>query len=86
MAMRKVAISVPDDLLEQADRLARKLGTSRSGLISALLARAAKEARDREIGESWDRALRGRRARRDQVTLARLRARGEVLGEPEEDW
>jgi len=37
MAVRKIAISVPEDVLKEVDRLAKKTKTTRSGLITQLL-------------------------------------------------
>lgn len=55
--MAKVMISVPDELLEQADALASSLGTTRSGYIQRLMAgdidasnQASRDAMRRIIG------------------------------------
>jgi len=58
--MAKVNISLPDELLEQVDELARELETSRSGLIqeasaryvTAALEERARIERERSIDEA----------------------------------
>lgn len=53
----KTAISVPDDLFERAERLARSAGRSRSDVYSAALREyVARHAPD-EITEAIDRVL-----------------------------
>jgi len=84
MATRKIAISVREDVLKAADRLAKKLGKSRSALISELLARAAKEQRDREITEALNRVHGKPAVRREQARLARETYVGEVFGDDSE--
>ena len=49
----KVAVSIPDDIFEEADRLARELKTSRSQLYS----RALKEFLTRHAGEHVTEAM-----------------------------
>lgn len=49
MAMRKTAITVPDDVLEQVDEAARERGESRSRFISRVLGDLARARRDAEI-------------------------------------
>jgi len=81
MSARKVAISIDADLLNEADRLARKGHLSRSGLIAQLLAEATKKARDRAITDSLD-AVFGRPAvRAEQERLTRERYPGERFGD-----
>jgi predicted transcriptional regulator len=53
----KTAVSVPDDVFERAERLARGAGRSRSELYSAALREyVARHAPD-EVTESLDRAV-----------------------------
>jgi metal-responsive CopG/Arc/MetJ family transcriptional regulator len=37
MAVKKIAISVPEEVIRQVDRLAKRTHTTRSGLISQIL-------------------------------------------------
>ena len=53
----KTAVSVPDDVFERAERLARRAGRSRSELYSAALREyVARHAPD-EVTESLDRVI-----------------------------
>jgi metal-responsive CopG/Arc/MetJ family transcriptional regulator len=53
----KVAVSIPDPIFEEAERLARRLGTSRSDVYArALDAYAATHAPDR-VTEALDAAI-----------------------------
>lgn len=53
----KIAVSVPDDVFEEAERLARRLKRSRSEVYSRALAEyVARHAPDR-VTEAMDRAL-----------------------------
>ncbi|MGH7331955.1 MAG: ribbon-helix-helix protein, CopG family [Candidatus Rokuibacteriota bacterium] len=53
----KIAVSVPDDVFEEAERLARRMKRSRSEVYSRALAEyVARHAPDR-VTEAMDRAL-----------------------------
>lgn len=54
----RFTVSVPTALLEEAEQKVRQAGEGRSALLTRLLARALKEARDREDEEQWVRAYR----------------------------
>ena len=54
MPMKKVAISLPEPVLETIDRLAAEQGASRSRVISTILARVARAKRDRDITAAVD--------------------------------
>ncbi len=54
MPMRKVAISLPEPVLETVDRLAAEQGASRSHVISTILSRVARAKRDRDIAAAVD--------------------------------
>jgi metal-responsive CopG/Arc/MetJ family transcriptional regulator len=55
----KIAVSVPDDMFEEAERLARRMKRSRSEVYSRALAEyVARHAPDR-VTEAMDRALAG---------------------------
>jgi len=49
MAMKKIAISLPEPVLERVDELAASRGESRSRLIATVLDRVARSKRDRDI-------------------------------------
>jgi predicted transcriptional regulator len=53
----KTAISLPDDVFQQADRLARKLRVSRSALYRDALAEYLLRHQPEELTAAMDRAL-----------------------------
>jgi metal-responsive CopG/Arc/MetJ family transcriptional regulator len=57
MAMKKIAISLPEPVLERVDRLAASRGESRSHLIATVLDRVARAKRDRDITAEIDALL-----------------------------
>ena len=57
MAMKKIAISLPEPVLERVDRLAASRGESRSRLIATVLDRVARAKRDRNITAQIDTLL-----------------------------
>jgi metal-responsive CopG/Arc/MetJ family transcriptional regulator len=54
MAMKKIAITLPEPVLETVDRLAASRGESRSHLIATVLERVAQVKRDRDITAQID--------------------------------
>jgi Arc/MetJ-type ribon-helix-helix transcriptional regulator len=54
MAMKKIAISLPQPVLERVDRLAASRGESRSHLIATVLDRVARAKHDRDITAEID--------------------------------
>ena len=53
----KVAVSIPDELFKQAERLAKKLKKSRSKLYALAVAEYLARQREDEITESVNQAL-----------------------------
>lgn len=51
----KTAVSLPDNLFRKADKLAKKLKLSRSGLVAAALEEFIIRQRDEEITQSLNR-------------------------------
>lgn len=49
MSMKKVAISLPEPVLETVDQIAARRGESRSHVIATILSRVARAKRDRDI-------------------------------------
>lgn len=49
MAVRKIAISVPEDVLKQVDRLAKRAKTTRSALISQVLGHISRASSQKEM-------------------------------------
>lgn len=57
MTMKKIAISLPEPVLERVDRLAASRGESRSHLIATVLDRVARAKRDRDVTAQIDALL-----------------------------
>lgn len=57
MPMKKIAISLPEPVLETVDRLATRRGESRSRVIATILSRVARAKRDRDITAQIDALL-----------------------------
>jgi hypothetical protein len=53
----KTAISIPDEVFEQAERYAKKLGVSRSELFTRAVKGFLEQQRAQEITASYDRAF-----------------------------
>ena len=70
----KTAISLPDDLFEEADLLATRLGISRSQLYASALAEYLAKHRDSGITDALDRVYASEDAARDQAQNTAARA------------
>ncbi len=57
MPMKKIAISLPEPVLETVDRLATRRGESRSHVIATILSKVARAKRDRDITAQIDALL-----------------------------
>jgi len=69
----KTAVSIPDDLFEQAERLARRIGATRSGLYSrAVREYVARHAPD-EVTAAMDRVCDAVGAAPDEFPAAAAR-------------
>jgi metal-responsive CopG/Arc/MetJ family transcriptional regulator len=54
MPMKKIAISLPEPVLDIVDRLAARRGESRSRVIADILSRVTRAKRDRDITAQID--------------------------------
>ena len=57
MPMRKIAISLPEPVLDTVDELASRRGESRSRIIATILSRLARVKRERDITARIDALL-----------------------------
>ena len=57
MVTRKVAITIPSDVLEMVDGISRKKQISRSSYISGILRERVTDEHAREIKEAYDRVF-----------------------------
>ena len=71
MPVRKIAISVPEDVLHQVDRAAKSRGMTRSRFISHALKRIAAARRDAEITRRIDALLADPEIAAEQAETAR---------------
>jgi metal-responsive CopG/Arc/MetJ family transcriptional regulator len=53
----KVAVSIPDDIFAEADRLAEAVGESRSAFYAQALRDRLRKSHDIEITAAWNAAL-----------------------------
>jgi len=70
----KTAISLPDELFEEADLLATQLGMSRSQLYGSALAEYLAKHRDSGITDALDRVYAGKNAAGDEEQNRAARA------------
>lgn len=75
MAVRKIAISVPGEVLAQVDEAAAERGESRSRFITQMPTLLAQARSDREISRRVDAVLADPEVAREQVRTARSGAR-----------
>lgn len=69
----RIAISIPDDVLERIERLARRAGRSRSAVFNAALSEyVARHAAD-EVTEAMDRVIANVGDSRDAFSVAAAR-------------
>ncbi len=78
----KTAISLPDRLFDEAEKLARRLGISRSELFQRALARFIEQQSSDVVREALDRVY-GKKSNRDLDPL--IKAASEQLLR-DEDW
>jgi metal-responsive CopG/Arc/MetJ family transcriptional regulator len=77
----KTAISIPDPLFKEAERVVRRLGVSRSELYSKAIASFVKRYESSEVREALDEVY-GREDSRINSRLVRL----QTAALEEEDW
>jgi metal-responsive CopG/Arc/MetJ family transcriptional regulator len=77
----KTAISLPDELYRSGDRLAKRLGVSRSELYARALAEFLAKHQTEQITQRLNRVYAAEDSRLD---AALTRAQGEAL--PREEW
>jgi metal-responsive CopG/Arc/MetJ family transcriptional regulator len=53
----KVAVSIPDDVFAEADRLAETIGETRSAFYAQALRDRLRRKRDEEVTAAWNAAL-----------------------------
>ena len=86
MAVRKIAISVPEDVLGQVDRLARKTGVTRSGLITRVLREVGRAQTSKEITEKIDHLFEDRSVADEQLDTSRAFLRAAEKNHEDSEW
>jgi metal-responsive CopG/Arc/MetJ family transcriptional regulator len=71
MAARKFAISVPEEVLHEVDRAAKRRGMTRSGFITNVLSQVARARTDAEIARRVNDLFSDREIAREQVETAK---------------
>ena len=71
MAVRKFAISVPEDVMREVDQAAARRGMARSSFIASVLARVARARTDAEIARRVDALFSDPEVVREQAETAR---------------
>jgi len=85
MPVKKIAISVPTDVLEEVDKAAATSGKSRSGYIAELLRKAAHLRRDRNITRAINELFDEEDLRLEQSETADAFSE-DFLSRPESAW
>jgi len=75
MAVRKIAISVPEEVLAQVDEAAAERGENRSRFITQMLTLLAQARTDREISRRVNAVFADPELAREQVKTARASAK-----------
>ena len=75
MPVRKIAISIPEDVLAQVDAAAAERGENRSRFITQMLQLLAQARTDREISRRVDAVFADLEVAREQVKTARAGAK-----------
>ena len=71
MRWLKIAITVPEEIVTQVDRAARKRGESRSTFISRVLRAALRARRDAEIARRLDELFQNEEVAAEQARVTR---------------
>lgn len=71
MAAKKLAISVPEEVIREVDDAAKRRGMTRSGFITAVLSRVARARTDAEISRRVNDLFSDLEIGREQLDTAR---------------
>ena len=70
MNTRKVAITIPKDLIAIIDTISRERGISRSKFISSVIREKITKERDRNLKEAYNRVFSDEAVRKEQLDTA----------------
>jgi metal-responsive CopG/Arc/MetJ family transcriptional regulator len=85
MAVKKVAISVPSEILKKIDRLAKNSKTTRSGLITHVLREVSHVNDQREISEVINRLFEDSEVAEEQGSTSHLFLRAAEIDDEGEE-
>jgi len=74
--MKKIAVSLPPQVLAEVDQAAKERGETRSGFIANVLRKVARLKQDRRVTEEINRLLADDQTVQDQRETAQAFARG----------
>ncbi|MGK5082298.1 type II toxin-antitoxin system HicB family antitoxin [Bdellovibrionota bacterium FG-1] len=86
MAVRKIAISLPEDVLRQVDRLAKRTHVTRSGFITRVLTHVSHASTQAEITEQINRLFNEGELAKEQASLADLYLQAAEKGFEDSEW
>jgi metal-responsive CopG/Arc/MetJ family transcriptional regulator len=86
MPVRKIAISLPEEVLRQVDRLAKRTKTTRSGCITRILSQVSHATTQAEITERINLLFNDPGTTVEQKTLSRDYLRAAEKGFEDTEW
>jgi hypothetical protein len=86
MAVRKIAISVPEDTLHDIDMLARRVGETRSGLITRILNEVSHSKSKADVTARINQVLEDPLLNEEQKTVSDEFLRTAELGSKNSKW
>lgn len=86
MPVRKIAISLPENVLREVDRLARRTKTTRSGCIAHVLAEVSHATNQAEITEKINKVFNDPEVAKEQTAVASHYLRAAEKGFEDSEW
>ncbi len=86
MTVRKIAISVPEEVLIEVDRLAKKSKTTRSSLITQVLKEVSHASNQAEIAERINHLFNDEEIIEEQRSTAQLFLQNKKIKYKASDW
>jgi metal-responsive CopG/Arc/MetJ family transcriptional regulator len=80
----KIALSLPDDLFREMERVRKKRGTTRSALVQDALRLWLRRDTEAALVREWEEGY--RRVPERVVDVAAAEATGTLAFEPDDDW
>ena len=80
----KIALSLPDDLFREMERVRRKRGTTRSALVQEALRLWLRQGAEATLVREWEEGY--RRLPESATEIASAAATAKLAFDPEDDW